>query len=230
MHIAIMQPYFFPYLGYFSLVNRSDRFVFLDDVFYPKKGWVNRNKILIGSDLKYFTVPLAGVSQNKKINEVKCANLEDFKSKFQKTLFHSYKKSPFFNKIYDLIDGVLDLNVNNIGDLAKLSVERVSDYIGLRTSFSNSSDVPVCGLKGQERIIQICKYYDANVYFNAEGGVALYDPSIFLNNDLILQFDLFSRRSASKIVQVEGQSVSIIDTLMNRPPDAIRALIDDKIP
>src|SRR5688572_18113469 len=70
MKLAIMQPYFFPYLGYFQLIYASDKFVFYDDVNYIKSGWINRNRLLLNGEAKYFTVPLSGASSYSKISRV----------------------------------------------------------------------------------------------------------------------------------------------------------------
>jgi len=70
MRISIMQPYIFPYLGYFHLIEASDRFIFYDDVNFIRKGWINKNKILLNGNDFTFTVPLSKASQNKLINQI----------------------------------------------------------------------------------------------------------------------------------------------------------------
>ncbi len=94
--IAVMQPYFFPYIGYFQLINSVDKFVILDDVNYIKKGWINRNYILVNSKPCLFTIPLVKPSQNKLINETEIAFESNWKKKFLKTIETGYAKAPIF--------------------------------------------------------------------------------------------------------------------------------------
>ncbi|HKJ32452.1 MAG TPA: WbqC family protein, partial [Balneolales bacterium] len=95
--IAIMQPYFFPYIGYFQLINAVNKFVFYDDVNFIKRGWINRNKILINNQSNYFTIPCKDVSQNKLINQIGHALNDRSREKLLKKVSLSYRNAPFFN-------------------------------------------------------------------------------------------------------------------------------------
>src|ERR1035437_356071 len=96
MKLAIMQPYIFPYLGYYQLVNTVDTFVFFDDVNYIKKGWINENNILVNDAAYKFTLPVKDSSQNKRINQIELSDYKTWCDKFLKTLSSTYKKSPQF--------------------------------------------------------------------------------------------------------------------------------------
>ena len=105
MKIAIMQPYFFPYLGYWQLMNIVDKFVIYDDVNYIKRGWINRNRILVEGKPFYIHVPVMKASQNKIINEMEVFVDSSLRKKELKTIELAYKKAPFFDSVYPLIKG-----------------------------------------------------------------------------------------------------------------------------
>ena len=98
MKLAIMQPYLFPYIGYFQLIHAADLFVLYDDVNFRKQSWINRNKILLNGKDHTFTIPCRGVSSNKLINEIKLDNTKDFALNFFKLIHHGYEKKHLFTK------------------------------------------------------------------------------------------------------------------------------------
>ena len=188
MKAAIMQPYFFPYFGYYQLVNLVDTFVFLDDVNYINKGWVDRNKIISNGQEFYFSVPLNKKSQNKLINEIYLADsFLPWRNKFLKTLKHLYGKCLGFEKIYDLVKKVLFSEDEKISDLACCSIQETSCFLGSKTQFLYSSDLSCTG-GSQERIINICKLLGVTEYVNPIGGLELYDKKNFLEHDIKLNF------------------------------------------
>ena len=152
MKIAIMQPYFFPYIGYFQLINAVDKFVFYDDVNYIKGGWINRNNILLNGEKKYFTLNLKESSSFKKINQIFIGGRTD---KLIKTINQSYSKAPYFDQVFPLIEGVI-VNINTsslISEIAALSVIKTSEYLDLKTIFEIGSE----------------KYYNTKDFERAEG-------------------------------------------------------------
>jgi len=229
MKIGIMQPYFFPYLGYFQLVNHVDKFVFYDDVNFIKKGWINRNKILINNDQCFFTIPLKGLSQNKKINEIKIDfNCKD-RLKFMKSIEFSYKRAPYFKEVFELIKiCVLSFDEDYISNLAINSIALVSDYLNINTKFIVSSKVhsKSVNLKGANRLVDICKKEKSRDYINPIGGQALYSKDEFNSQDINLKF-LKSRMDCYKQFKSRSfvNNLSIIDVLMfNSKEDVLNLL------
>src|SRR4051794_27590130 len=159
MKLAIMQPYLFPYIGYFQLISAVDRFVIYDDVNFIKQGWINRNKILIGGKEYLFTVRLKHVSS---FNPIKNTFIDDqfycgWKEKFLKSLMFNYKNAPQFKYIYSLVEEVLSSESRYISVLAVNSLKIISDYLGIKSSFiETSAQYQNSHLSGQERIIDIC--------------------------------------------------------------------------
>ena len=102
-----MQPYFFPYIGYFQLINAVDKFIIYDDVNYIKKGWINRNNILVNNSPNLIQVPLIAASQNRLIKDILVVDENNWKDKLLKTIYFNYKKAPFFDQIFSLLEEVL---------------------------------------------------------------------------------------------------------------------------
>ncbi len=211
--IAIMQPYLFPYIGYWQLVNAVDFFVLLDDVNYINKGFINRNYLLLKNQKFKFTLELKGVSQNKIIKNI---NIGCNSEKIRKTIFHAYKKSPNFNKVYNLVNETLKYSDNsNLADTLFNSIEQIINYLGIRTKLLRSSNIEINeNLRGQEKIIRICKSLNCSYYFNNFSGSKLYDPFTFSKYGIKLEF---LKAKVMRYKQFNNDfipNLSIIDVLM----------------
>ncbi len=209
---AVMQPYFFPYIGYYQLAYEVEKFVFFDDVNYIKKGYINRNSILMNGALHQFTIPVVGVSQNKKINEH--FYVGDF-SQFLEKIRIAYRWAPCFNDIFPMIqEAALGGNLN-VAEKNAASIKLVFDYLGLDRSFYFSSgvqnDPP---LKGQARIIDLCKKINVNEYVNAIGGRELYSQEDFGNEKMDLKFIKSDLQSYPQSSDNFVPNLSMIDVLM----------------
>src|SRR5688500_18274261 len=108
MRVAVMQPYLFPYIGYIQLMSAVDHLVFLDDVAYINKGWINRNRSLQNGKDHLFTVPLLGASQNRLINSIEIADDGKWRTKFLRTIQMAYSKAPFYAETQPLIEGIIE--------------------------------------------------------------------------------------------------------------------------
>ena len=184
MRLAVMQPYVFPYIGYFQLMSAVNRFVFFDDVNFIKRGWIHRNAILANGTGLRFSIPLAGASQNKLIKEVSLHPVEYplWRKKFMKTLTQQYAPAPYFSQVYALVDEVFRGSYTSIAALAIESLMATARYLQLDTSFVASSSFQKERLentKGQHKILAICQLQKASVYTNLMGGQELYSPEVF---------------------------------------------------
>ena len=184
-----MQPYFFPYLGYFQLVQAVDHFVFYDDVMFIKKGWINRNRILMQGNEFLFTIPLEKQSQNKTIRESKVSWGKEFPNKFMNQLDSAYKKAPNYTVVRDLVDQVLQRKFESLADLASESVQATWAYLGLEKKFYQSSELSVSNDHGRaERLIEITKSLGESSYINAVNGQELYEKGFFKEKGIDLYF------------------------------------------
>ena len=184
MKIAIMQPYVFPYVGYFQLINAVDIFVFYDDVNFIKQGWINRNNILVNGQPFLFTIPLKKPSSFVKINEVMINEKMrgQWQKKFLLTLQQNYKKAPFFEEGFSIVENIFASSIDeiSISKLAIKSVLEVCNYLDIDTKIISSSTIyENKDLSGKERVIDICKKENSLHYINPIGGQELYEQSYF---------------------------------------------------
>jgi len=227
-----MQPYIFPYLGYFQLVQSVNTFVFFDDVNYIKKGWINKNNILINNAASKFSIPIKDASQNKLINQVELSDFISWREKFRRSLEMAYKKAPYFRDTFELVSAILNKPHNTISEVAKESVTAVSHFLSFSTEFKNSSDIDYnkTAFDGQQKIIEICKLQNAATYINPINGKPLYDKELFSQNNIELLFirmnDTFYKQFISDNFI---SSLSIIDVLMFNSKEEIQRLAQNYI-
>ncbi|SDG80481.1 WbqC-like protein family protein [Dyadobacter soli] len=227
MTIAIMQPYIFPYIGYFQLINAVDKFIIYDDVNFINKGWINRNNLLVGGKAHLFTLPLKDASQNKLILEVELARHEQWQKKLLKTIQQSYQKAPGYQKVFELLEEIVNLEVDSINELCIYALKKTCAYMGIGTEIVPSSTIyNNKHLKGQDRILDICKQEQATHYINPIGGVELYDKGKFENEGIRLDF---IKSISSPYPQFKNAFVpwlSVIDVLMFNDPNDIRKQLE----
>lgn len=186
MRLAIMQPYFFPYLGYFQLIHAVDTFVIYDDVNFIKGGWVNRNYILGGDRKQLLTLPLAGASQNKLIDQVSLAGNT---ARLLKTIRQNYAKAPNFVAVFSLVEEVLGSPERNLARLLDMSLRKVCIHLGLQPTWSVSSGLNKDNkLRGEAKILDICETLGATHYINLPGGKMLYNTDAFADRGIKLSF------------------------------------------
>lgn len=186
MKIAIMQPYIYPYMGYYQLISSVDKFIILDDVNFIKRGWIHRNNLV---DEKLFTIPIIKASQNKKINETHYLIDEKWENKFYKRIKTLYSNSKNYNEILKLIKKDIKKDSKSISGLNYRTLKTICDYLQIKTEIIESSSVyNIKNLFGQDRIVEICKKEKTEVYINAIGGEELYDKKTFMENNIELKF------------------------------------------
>ncbi len=228
--VAVMQPYLFPYIGYWQLVNAVDEFVIFDDVNFIKKGWINRNTILLNGQPHRFTIPLDKPSQNKLIMETKLKFPNEEKERFLETLEMAYKRSPYFTDSYKLIKEIIEYDNDDLTDYIANSFNKICSYLGINTRFIRSSEICTDPeLKGQNKVIAKCKALKANTYINPAGGRDLYDQKKFAEEGMQLYF---IDTHMENIVYPQFQDsfvsgLSIIDLLMFNSSDRIRGFGND---
>lgn len=229
MKVGIMQPYFFPYLGYFQLVNCVDNFVFYDDVTYIKGGYINRNRILVNGQPKFITVPLVAASSYKKINDTKISVTQRDVSKTLKLIRQNYGKCEFFSDVYPLVETVLLSANKDIAKLASMSVRVVSTYLSLATCFHSSSEIDYgqFELDRTQRILEITKGLGGSTYINASGGKSLYNKEDFRREGITLHFISNSFPEYNQRSNIFIPGLSIIDVLMNNSKSEVLQMLDD---
>ncbi len=228
MKIGIMQPYFFPYIGYWQLLNLVDKYVIYDDVNFIKGGWINRNRILINGNASYFNVPMIGASSFKLINQVEVNNDDLLVSKNLRTIQEAYKKAPYYDDVYPLIEKILTYKSDNLANYIANSIKEICFYLNINTEIIMSSDLKKdTTLKGQDKVIAICKELDGKEYYNAIGGQELYSYDDFDKEGISLNFVKTLPIEYKQFKNEFIPNLSIIDVLMFNSKEQVKDYLND---
>jgi len=227
MKLAIMQPYFFPYIGYWQLIYVVDRFVIYDDVNYIKSGWINRNRILINGEPTYITAPLFQASSFKRICDTVLHPSPIWREKLVKMVETMYRKAPQFEEVFPVIEQLIRHETNNLADYLAYQLRLLSAYMGIETEYIiTSRSYGNDALSGQVRILDICKREGAANYINPQGGQLLYDTATFHNAGIDLRFILMRPLPYKQRTKGFIPYLSIIDALMEVGPSEIKRYLD----
>jgi hypothetical protein len=215
MKLAVMQPYFFPYIGYFQLLDSVDLFVSYDDVNFIKQGWINRNFILMQCRALRITAPVEKASSFRTIAETRLAEGPLWRKEMLKTIGQAYAGAPYFEQVFSLVETVVLAPHDSVAELALSSVHAVAEYLGLAVCIQPSArPYNNRSLKGEARILDICRREEADSYYNLPGGERLYDRANFIASGVKLFF-LQPRLPRYKQYRCEFVSqLSVLDVLM----------------
>ena len=226
MKLGIMQPYFFPYIGYWQLMNAVDTYIIYDDVNYIKGGWINRNRVLINGKPKYINLILEGASPNMLIRDVRVRNDSITQRKLLNTLKMNYAKAPYFHEAYPLIESIILFETKSAVEYLEHQIRCIANYLKIDADIILSSRIEKDDLlKGEAKVISICKSMHADTYINAIGGRGLYSFDTFHKNGIELNFlettDIIYKQYSNEFVP----NLSIIDVMMFNSVDKIRKLL-----
>ena len=223
MIVSIMQPYFFPYIGYFQLIAQSDVFVVQDAVQYIKGGWINRNRILDNNgDAVWITLPVAAASHRLEIWEREFRLYDGNAQRIVRRIENAYLKAPNFQKVMPLIHEIMKLGEPNVAAFNTRLLQSIAVWLGLRARFVRSSELLIApGLKGQARVIELCRRLGASHYLNPIGGRDLYEGGVFRNNGFSLGF----LETTIEPREPGFPYLSIIHTLMTESAASISGLL-----
>lgn len=229
MKVGIMQPYFFPYIGYFQLINSVDKFIIYDNIQYTKKGWINRNRILLNNKDHLITLPLKKDSDYLNVVDRELSGSWDKdKKKLLNIIKSSYIKSPYFEETFELISKCLNNPENNLFKFIYDSIILINDYLEIKTSIIISSSIDIDhNLKSQDKVLSLCKSQNADVYINSIGGVKLYDKDIFKHNGIELNF---IQSNPIQYKQFNNEFIpwlSIVDVLMFNSKEEIKKHLNE---
>lgn len=229
MKLGIMQPYFFPYIGYFQLINAVDEFIVYDDIKFTKKGWINRNKILVNNQPFTFSLSLKKDHDNKMIFERYLS--DDFlnnKDYLLRLIKENYKKAPFFSETFKLIEDCLLFDNKNLFNFIYNSLKLIKEYLEITTPLINSSSIGnTSNLKAENRVIAICKIRQAKTYINPIGGLILYDKYFFKENGVDLFFIKTKEITYKQFDDTFVPNLSIIDVMMFNSKDEIKKMLNE---
>jgi len=227
MKLALMQPYFFPYVGYFQLIAAVDVFVVYDDVQFIKNGWINRNRILLNGAPAWITLPVERGSLHDNINQRHFVNYQQACTKILNQLDAAYRYAPNFNEAMSFVKSMLALEGSNLAETLKQQLELTARHFGITTQFLISSKLAKqdSELFGQDRVIEICRTAKADVYCNSIGGTQLYDPATFSKSGVALRFVKSHATQYKQFDQDFVPHLSVIDVLMFKSSQEIACML-----
>lgn len=226
MKLGIMQPYFMPYIGYFQLIAAVDVFIVYDNIKYTKKGWINRNRMLVNGADAIFSLPLKKDSDMLDIVQRELSsefNREKLLSQFK----GAYIKAPYFNEVYPLLENIIKFKDGNLFTYIEHSLNEICRYLKIETKIIISSDLPINHeLKAQDKVIALCNAMHADTYINTIGGTELYDRNQFLSHGVKLQFIKAKSFEYSQFASPFVPWLSIVDVLMFNPIEVVQECIN----
>lgn len=231
MKLGIMQPYFFPYLGYYSLIKKTDEFILFDTVQFIRHGWIERNRILKPvADWQYVAVPLEKKKLSTVIRELEIRNSEDWKDKLIRQLDHYRKRAPFFQETLRVVEDSLSINTNSIVKLNQNILKKTCAYFEIPLNISIFSEMNLAideVTSPGEWALQIGRALKAEEYFNPTGGMDIFDSDKFDSAGISLRFLGNNLKPYSQKRETFEPGLSIIDVMMFNDVESINSLIDD---
>jgi hypothetical protein len=225
--VSIMQPYFLPYIGYFQLIKSVDEFILYDNIQYTKKGWINRNRILVNGSDRLITLPVKKDSDYLNIVDREISDTWNTDKKSLLNLIKSsYSKAPYFRETYELLEECLAVEHTNLFEFIHQTLLKINRYVEIETPITISSSISIDhSLKSEEKVLSLCKAVGATMYINAIGGQHLYSKDRFAAHKIQLQFIKSDTIQYSQFSNNFVPWLSIVDVLMfNSKQDIIRYL------
>ncbi len=226
MKIAIMQPYFLPYIGYFQLINAVDKFVIYDNIKYTKKGWISRNRFLQNDKAVIFSIPL------KKDSDYLCVNERKISDSFNKTkilnqLTSSYQKALYYDTVYPMIKEIITHQEVNLFKYILHSIQIICKFLEIKTDIIISSTIDIDhSLASQNKILAICNNIKSKTYINTSGGRNLYKKDDFTQNNICLKFIESRPIEYKQFSNIFVPWLSIIDIMMFNTKSKIKNMLN----
>ncbi len=231
MIISIIQPCFIPWMGYFEQMAVADLFVYMDDVQYTKKDWRNTNQLLSPNGPKRIFVPVKKCARGTMLNNVFISTDSDWRTQLLSKVENWYRKAPFFDEIYGLLEKVIQDDYEKLVDLNYKLNDRISAYIGIETPVHHSSQVPRHSDNKMDRILEIVGFYGADVLYDGKAASTFIDTQYFRANKVEVIFQDYQHRPYS---QLFGDGfvpyMSIIDLMMNKGKQSFEQIMYSPLP
>ncbi|WP_121356697.1 WbqC family protein [Flavisolibacter nicotianae] len=230
MKLAIMQPYFFPYIGYFQLINAADRFILLDDVQYIRHGWINRNRILKpeGPGFSYISLQLASHTSRAMIKDIEVVSENGWKEKIVRQLDHYKKKAPYYKEVLDLLKTCFSCTETNIARFNGWCLQSVCSYIGIhfKTEISSQMNLDYSHVHAPGQwALRICEQLGGTEYLNPCGGMEIFNRKLYQSSNVSLQFMAPQIGEYNQSRGFFEPNLSIIDVLMFNSADETKSLL-----
>jgi hypothetical protein len=226
--IAILQPNYIPWKGVFDLINKVDVFVFYDDVQYTVKDWRNRNVIKTQNGTKWLSVPVIHKGRRDQlICEALINNTEDWQMNHYKTIKFSYAKAKYFDQYHYILEDIyLNNKWNKIADLDIFTTKIIAEALGINVEWAKSSDLNFDGNKDGEKVLKICKHFNADYFINGPSSKQFMNEKLFNENDVQLSYMEYNYEEYNQLYPPFNHFVSVLDTLFNCGPEAKKYILN----
>jgi hypothetical protein len=215
MIVSVHQPQYLPWLGYFDKICKSDTFVFLDNVQYKEREFQNRNKIRTKDGWIWMTVPVISKGQGRQnISEVRIDNEIDWQRKHLGSIRSNYAQADFFDKYYQLIEGILAKKHDYLKDLNIEITRSILEELSIDTAISFESDLKITTISSA-RIVEICKKLSADTYLSGSGGRDYIDEQLFEEAGVKLVYQEYKHPEYKQCYDPFEPYMSIVDLLFN---------------
>lgn len=223
--LAIMQPYFLPYIGYFQLIAAVDTFIVYDNIKYTKKGWINRNRMLQNGRELTFSLPLKSDSDTLDVCQREIAQSFN-REKLLNQIKSAYRRAPYFDDVFPLIEQIVLYEDTNLFRFLHNSIVNTCAYLGITTEIKISSDIAIDhGIRNQNKVIALCEAMGADTYVNSIGGIDLYSKDNFREQNIELKFIKSKPYAYSQFGDTFVPCLSILDVMMFNQLKTIRTHI-----
>jgi len=231
MKLGIMQPYFFPYLGYFSLIKHTDKWIVFDTPQFIRHGWIERNRVLnFNSDWLYLKVPIVKHSQGTAIKDIKIRNDENWRDKIFAQLAPYKKRAPYYFEVIKLLKNVFKYETDSIVELNVEGLKAVCSYLKIIFNYTIFSDknIKLLNIKEpDEWALEIAKTFGATAYYNPPNGIKFFDKTKFQKENINFYFLKTELIEYNQKRSPFEPGLSIIDVMMFNPPEKINSMLDN---
>ena len=229
MRIGILQPGYLPWLGFFEQMYNSDIFVIYDDVQYDKEGWRNRNRIKTPNGVQWLTVPVrVNFKEQPLIREVRIDNSKDWRKKHLFSVRQNYSKAPFYKKYIGIFEEAYAKSWDLLIDLDVYFIDKLGVYLGMKDKRLEISST--LGVRGDrlERLVQICKIFKADTFYEGSAGRDYIDKDYFAKNGIKVEYQDYKHPTYTQLYYNFVPYLSVIDLLFNHGEESRLILTNEK--
>ena len=230
MILAAHQPHYLPWLGYLDKLDRADIFVLLDDVQYEVRGWQNRNRIRSPKGSQWLTVPVHA-HRSDRLMDVAILKESSWQKSHSKNLEFNYQRAQHFSFLWDFLKVIYEKEWIFLVELNIRNLEIILEVIGIKKKIVRSSTLNLRSHASQ-RLVELCKYFQAEKYLSGDGAKAYLDETLFAKEGIEVEFQQFSHPTYLQYPRGKGgflEGLSCVDLIFNHGPESLKILRSARI-
>ena len=228
--LAIMQPVYLPWLGYFEQMAQCDHFIYLDDVQYTKQDWRNRNRIRTKKDWCWLTVPVRKDGLKTRLCDVRISDHKNWARTHLLSIQQNYARAPYFDEVFSLMEKHLQNPPDLLVDLTTGLITEFAIFLGIKTPPRRASDMHSTTTDPVARIIELCRHVGADVYYSGPSAAAYLDDGALKNAGITLVYQDYQHPVYSQVYPGFESHMAALDLLMMQGPAAPSILLSSPTP